>query len=65
MKSDTRTSNTDIAKAVTAKLVQQGFNGKTLSRQATLDLIPFSDGSVFNHLLSTISSIINKTAIKA
>ena len=65
MKSDTRTSNTDIAKAVTAKLVQQGFNGKTLSKQATLDLIPFSDGSVFNHLLSTISSIINKTAIKA
>jgi len=30
-----------------------------------LDLLPTSDGSVFPLLLSTVSSVINKTAIKA
>lgn len=65
MKTGTRTSQTDIAKAVTSKLIQQGFDGKPLTAEQTRDLLPFSDDSMFNHLQSTIASIINKTAIKA
>jgi hypothetical protein len=33
MKTGTRTSQTDIAKAVTSKLIQQGFDGKPLTTE--------------------------------
>lgn len=65
MTSSSRASDTDIARAITARLVQEGLSGKSLSEAQTLDLLPTSDGSVFPLLLSTVSSVINKTAIKA
>jgi hypothetical protein len=65
MSSNRNSQDSDISRAITKRLIEEGKRGEILTIDKTKDALAFSDGSMFDKLLSTVSSIINKTAIKA
>ena len=54
----------NIIQAVAQALLDKAAEGKELTFKDTKGIIPYSDPSVFNQLVSTITSSLNKSAIR-
>ena len=63
--SQTKHKGNNLAQAITQRLIDEGINGKTLKFKQTQGMYPFSDPSMFGILQTTITSALNKKAIKA
>lgn len=61
-KNSPRTAN--IAKAITEQLVEAGKRGEDLNFEKFKDIYPFSDGSIFELLQTTVTASLNKKAIR-
>lgn len=65
MESKTSTRDANIARAITERLIAEGQRGQILGIKETQGIYPFSDPSMYNLLQTTITSAMNKKAIRA
>lgn len=61
----TQHKGSNLAAAITQRLINEGIKGQTLQFKDTQGVYPFSDPSMFAILQTTITSALNKKAIKA
>lgn len=63
--SQSKHKGSNLAEAITQRLINEGIKGNTLTFKDTQGVYPFSDPSMFAILQTTITSALNKKAIKA
>ena len=62
--STSRDKGVNLARSITQRLIDEGIKGEKLSFKKTKGVYPFSDPSMFSLLQTTITSALNKKAIR-